>query len=128
MKILIFVLITLTAFSAHANPCDGIDRKLTGNRKSQLAPIIAKQLSIESVEIFDLFKYRGWYIILVETHISDEPFLIFKGDPVYNTYTTMWSGAAANFEGPEIKKWVLNNAKGIPAKLARCFAWHVTQE
>lgn len=30
------------------------------------------------------------------------------------------------FETTEIAKWVSSNVKGIPTRLAKCFAWHVT--
>jgi hypothetical protein len=39
---------------------------------------------------------------------------------------TEWSGAATVFETSEIEQWILENAPGIPKRLASCFAWHVT--
>jgi hypothetical protein len=104
-----------------------VDRSLTGDRKSQLAPVIAKQLNAESAEILQSYRYRTWYIIYVNTQVSDEAFLFFSSDPTQSKYLTVWSGSAAVHEEPEIKQWVLNNAKGIPSKLAGCFAWHVTK-
>jgi hypothetical protein len=113
---------------AHATPCDGVDRTLSDARKSQLAPVIARQMKIESADILQSYKYAGWYIIYVNTHVSDEAFLFFGGDPLQSKYLTAWGGAAAVFEGPQIRRWVFKNAKGIPTKLASCFAWHVTKD
>jgi hypothetical protein len=127
MKLIAFCLLSLVAGAVSASPCDGVDRSLNENRKSQLAPVIAKQLNIESAEILQSFRYRTWYIIYVNTHVSDEAFLFFNSDPTRSKYLTVWSGGAASHEEPEIKKWVFNNAKGIPSKLAGCFAWHVAK-
>jgi hypothetical protein len=127
MKFLAFCLLSLVTCTVYASPCDGVDRSLTEDRKSQLAPVIAKQLNVETAKILQSYRYRSWYIIYVNTHVSDEAFLFFSSDPTLNKYLTVWSGGAAVHEELEIKKWVLNNAKGIPPKLAGCFAWHVTK-
>lgn len=128
MKLLALCLLSFASCAASASPCDGVDRSLSANRKSQLAPVIAKQLNVESAEILQSYRYRGWYIIYVGTHVSDEAFLFFSGDPTQGKYLTTWGGGAAASEEPEIKQWVLKNAKGIPPKLAGCFAWHVTKD
>ena len=128
MKLLAFSLLSLVTCAVSASPCDGVDRSLTEDRKSQLAPVIAKQLNIESAAILQSYSYRGWYIIYVSTHVSDEAFLFFNVDPTQGKYLTTWGGGAAANEEPEIKQWVLKNAKGIPSKLAGCFAWHVTKD
>jgi hypothetical protein len=127
MKFLAFYLLLFATCAASASPCDGVNRSLTEDRKTQLAPVIAKQLNIESAEILQSYSYRGWYIIYVNTHMSDEAFLFFSTDPTKSKYLTTWGGGAAASEEPEIKQWVLKNAKGIPSKLAGCFAWHVTK-
>jgi hypothetical protein len=66
-------------------------------------------------------------IFFVETHVSDEPFLFYSGDPLANRYVTIWSGAARIDEEQDIYDWVIVNAPGIPVELAKCFAWHVTK-
>jgi hypothetical protein len=128
MKRIALALALVVQAVAHATLCNGVDRTLTEERKGQLSPVIASQMNIESAEILQSYKYAGWYIIYVNTHVSDEAFLFFGGDPLQNKYLTAWGGAAAVFEGPQIKRWVQKNAKGIPAKLASCFAWHVTKD
>ncbi len=127
MRVFLFSLLAIFTISACAAPCTGVDRSLDQNRKKQLAPVIAKQLNITSADILQSFKYQSWYIIFVETHVSDEPYLFFKGDPFHEKYLTLWSGAARADEEQQIKEWTIRNVKGIPLALASCFAWHVTK-
>lgn len=128
MKHLAFALLVAVSCRVWAAPCTGVDRQLAEERKAELAPVIAKQLTIGSVEILQSYRYRGWYIIYVNTHVSDETFLFYKGDPTKSRYLTAWSGGAARNEGSAITQWVRANASGIPSKLAACFAWHVTRD
>ena len=109
------------------SPCDTVSRDLPSERKAVLAPEIAKQLNVKSVDVLQSFKLGSWQIIYVNTHESDELFLFYSGDPLKTRYVTMWSGAARMDEEQEIRAWTLKNAPGIPRRLASCFAWHVTK-
>jgi len=109
------------------SPCDAVSRDLPSERKAVLAPEIAKQLNVTSVDVLQSFTLGSWQIIYVNTHESDEPFLFYSGDPLKTRYVTMWSGAAGMDEEQEIRAWTLKNAPGIPRRLASCFAWHVTK-
>ena len=111
----------------NSSPCDGVDRSLTESRKAELASAIAKQEKLKTVDVFQSFKIEGWFIIYVNTYISDEPYLFYSSNPVTDKRpVTAWSGAATIFETTDIERWVLQNAPGIPPRLASCFAWHVT--
>lgn len=112
----------------HAAPCSGIDRELAENRKSQLEAVVKRQLNLNFSEILESYRYKNWSIVLVETHVSDEPYLFFHGNPLMSRYVTLWAGAARRTETKKMKEWAIRNAPGIPAKLASCFAWHVTQD
>ena len=127
MRWLILVLASAIAMDAVASPCDGVDRTLSDVRKTELAPRIAGQLKVQSVDVLRSFRYLNWYIINVDTHVSDEGYLFFAGDPLKSKYLTLWGGAATASEGREIERWVQQNAKGIPRRLAACFAFHVTK-
>lgn len=110
-----------------ATPCNGVDRQLIQNPKPALASSIAKQLEVKAVDLLQTYSYAGWTIVYVDTHVSDEPYLFYSGDPIQAKHpVTLWSGAATIFETSEIEQWVLQNAPGIPKKLASCFAWHVS--
>jgi len=110
----------------HANPCSGVDRSLSAEVKEAWAPEIAKHESVEKVEVLSSFTFEGWRIIEIENHVSDEPYLFYPPGPTFSRSITAWGGAATVFETTEIEKWAVENAPGIPRKLASCFAWHVT--
>lgn len=128
MKLSVLLLLSLFAGHVHASTCSGIDRALSDERKAQLAPVVARQLHIASGTILQSFRYRGWSILYVDTQVSDESFLFYRADPLRSTYLTLWAGGAMRSEGPQIRRWVLKNAPGIPSRLASCFAWHVTKD
>ena len=128
MKYSLIALLWVAAFEVQGSPCSGVDRTLTEARKVQLAPLVARQMGITSAEILQSYKYQSWYIIYVNTHVSDEAFLFYPGDPSRTKYLTAWGGGAGVNEGPEVLQWLKRKAKGIPNKLASCFAWHVTKD
>jgi len=111
----------------NSSPCIGVDRSLTESRKAELAPAIAKQEMIKTIDVLQSFKFGGWSVISVNTHISDEPYLFYSSNPeMAKRPIIAWSGAATIFETTDIERWLLKNAPGIPPRLASCFAWHVT--
>jgi hypothetical protein len=113
--------------AAQASPCEGIDRGEIENRNRKLASDIAAQLNVPGVDVLRSFKLDRWSIVYVDTHVSDQAFLFFKQDPVKSHYLILWSGVARRNEEPSIRKWALQNAPGIPKKLAACFAWYATE-
>lgn len=113
---------------ASNNPCGGVDRNLTEEQKIKLAPIIASEEKVHKVDVLKLFRYEKWQIIYIENYVSDEPYLFYSDDPMTSKPVAAWSGAATIYEENAIKEWTLKNVPGIPNKLARCFAWHVTPE
>lgn len=126
VSILVANLVATTSVAC-ASPCDGVDRSLSKERSSKLAPVIAKQLHVASVDVLQSFGVGSWSVILVDTHESDEPFLLYAADPLGSQYITLWSGAATSDEEQRIMEWVIKNAPGIPLPLASCFARHVTK-
>lgn len=90
--------------------------------------MIARQLHAQKVDVLQSFRLDGWTILYVDSHEADEAFLFYSHDPLRPRYITMWSGAAARNEEQSIRAWTLKNAKGIPPKLASCFAWYVTND
>lgn len=79
------------------------------------------------VDVLQSFKVDAWSIVYVDTHQADAAFLFYAKDPLTERYVTSWSGAAARQEERSIERWTRKNAPGIPLRLARCFAWYVTQ-
>lgn len=112
--------------SSIAAPCSGVDRKLTEERKTVMAPKIARELKVASVDVLQSLRSNGWSIIYVDIHVSDEAFLFYSGDPMTTRHVSAWSGAAGPNELADIENWVVKNSPRIPRMLAKCFAWHVT--
>jgi hypothetical protein len=125
---------------ASNSACIGVDRNLSEQDKSiwappitrhlniQLATTLQKPISIQASDILLSLGYGGWHIIYVDTHVSDESFLFYNAQPTKcAAYITLWSGAAMASEEAEIKRWVQDNAEGIPPELAGCFARYVTK-
>lgn len=123
---MISLALLLLASASATSPCNGVDTRLTDAQKAGWASAIAKQLNVSSVSVSQAFSFSGWRFVFVTTPKSDPPYLFFKGDPLKSRYITMWSGAATPQEESQIHKWVVQNAPGIPSKLAGCFAWQVT--
>jgi hypothetical protein len=128
---------------AAATPCDGVNRRLTYQQKTLWAPAIAKQLKADkefpedfreallkapNITVLQSFRLDDWRIVYVDTHASDETFLFYPGDPVASRYVTWWGGAAQTSEERSIRDAIVRDARGIPLKLAHCFAWHVTND
>ena len=116
------------AGSQAANPCTGIDRSLTAPQKAAYGRAVASELHVAKVTVLQSFRFAAWCILYVETGNSDETFFFFAGDPTATPFVTRWSGGAAPSEQVDIRAWTVANAAGIPARLAACFAWHVTND
>jgi len=92
-----------------------------------LEVVIAKEQGREKVRVFDSFKSDGWFILFIDVGVGDAPYFFYSEDPLKGSHpVAVWSGAAIIFETSEVAQWVKENAKGIPTRLANCFAWHVT--
>ena len=134
MKLIFIITLTLYVSLAHAktpSPCEGINQNLSKKEKLEFSKPVATQLKkdvkdIKNAEILKSFRYKKWQILFVNTHVSDEVYLFYSGNPITNSYLTLTAGAATRDEEEETYKWVINHAKGIPPKLARCFSWHIT--
>jgi hypothetical protein len=111
----------------YATPCTGIDQALTTAQKQTWSPVIAKQLKVGNVDVLQVFHLDPWRIIYVDTHRSDNGFLFYRDDPLRSRYITIWAGYAQPDEEASIAQWTSTNVRGIPAALAQCFAWYVTQ-
>ena len=110
-----------------SSPCDGVNRSLTDARKLQLGQAIARQKKLKAVDVYQSFSDDGWSIIYLGTHVSDNGYFFYSSEPLLAAHPiNVWGGAAMAFETTEIAKWVSGNVKGIPERLAKCFAWHVT--
>lgn len=115
-----------TIAALHSNPCKGVDRTFTNAQKAALTPVIASQQGWKTVKLNQSFRLGKWQIIYLENGVSDDPYIFYPDSPRNAKSLGMWGGAATIFETAEILNWTIQNIPGIPNRLARCFAWHVT--
>jgi hypothetical protein len=114
-----------SAAASAASPCTGVVRRLPDAGRATLARAVAAEMP--RVQLLQSYRSAGWRILYVDTFRTDETFLFYRRDPPRGRSLTRWGGAARMDEEPEMRRWVRENAPGIPGHLARCFAWHVTQ-
>lgn len=114
------------------SPCDSINRSISESEKVRLAPILAKQLKrhldVTKVSVLQAFKYGTWQIYYVEPQDWDAVYLFFSNDPEKIEYLNLWGGVARPEEEADVLSWTNKKVPGIPSTLAKCFAYHVTQE
>lgn len=127
--ILVWLLLPLSRAFA-GTPCDGVERDLglTAEQIVTLKANIGPQVNATKIDIINVFKMKGWSVIYIDTHNSDETYLFFTGDILTSHYVTEWSGAATIFEGAELTTQFKQNAPGIPEHLAQCMAWHIAEQ
>lgn len=138
-KLLTLAVLYVAAQAAFANPCRGVDRSLSEGQKTAFAPVLEKHMraefdprlatviAVERDDVLSLFRAKGWYIVYVDNHATDTPFLFYSTDPTKaSRYVGAWAGGAAADEGAEIQAWEEKEMPGIPKPLAKCFAWYVT--
>src|SRR5260370_41072136 len=71
-----------------ATPCTGVDRSLTSQQKSAVAPEIAKQLKVKAVDVLQSFRTGGWSIFYVDTHEPDDAYGFYAHYPQRSGYIT----------------------------------------
>ena len=139
-KLLTLAVLYVAAQAAFANPCQGVDRSLSERQKTSFAPVLEKHMraqfdprlttmiAVERDDVQGLFRAKGWYIVYVDNHATDTPYLFYSTDPTRSSrYVGAWAGGAAVDESAEIQAWEEKEMPGIPSVLAKCFAWYVTR-
>lgn len=120
------LIVVSTAKTWPASPCSGIKHDLSSKQKAALAPLIAKQMGHDKVDVLRSLQYGEWRILYVVTNVSDDQYVFYSHHPAKSRYITTWGGVATSDEEKAIKNWTIQNAPGIPERLAACFAWNVT--
>lgn len=107
-----------------ANPCDGIDNKLTAQRKSDYAKLVAKSLDQKvrpsKVEVQDLMQSGTWTVVYADVSVADPGYFFFDSSSGKPVFKDVWGGVAEKSEAPEIAKWARD--LGANNKIASCFA------
>jgi len=104
--------------------CETINRTFTDAEKSRWSRDISKRKHSLGAEAVQSFRSGQWRVVYV-TYPNAEPAYHFHDS---SRSVTVWGGAATIFDAPDIKRWIREQAPGIPQRLAHCFAWHVTYD
>jgi hypothetical protein len=122
-SVLAAVLVLCSSSAYSAAPCDSLRKRLGNDKLQAYALTSEKQLGVAHIDLLDAFKYRDWFMLYEETHVSDNVILLYYKDD----FVFAWSGAARLGEDDKLEDEIRRNAPGIPSKLARCFSWYVTK-
>ena len=123
---LIMSFLTQPAWSV--SPCDNVDRSLTDTSKTVLAPVIASQLHAKKVDVLQSYRFDGWTILYVNSHDSDETFLL---SPTTRSITVTSQCGVVPRHGMRSKASESGHSKTLQVSLGSwlsCFAWHVTSD
>lgn len=111
-----------------ASACQGVDTKLTAQRKSDYAKLVAKSLNPDvkpsKVKIMGFMQSGTWSVAYADVPGAESGYFFFNSSSGNSVFKDVWSGMAEEGEGPEIAKWV--RGLGANKKIASCFADTVT--
>lgn len=100
---------------------------LTAEQQARLEVAIAKQQSSRKCPCSHRLRAMVGLSCSPMRALGIAPYFFYSKNPIRSAKPlTAWSGAATIFETSEVAEWVKQKASGIPARLANCFAWHVT--
>lgn len=111
----------------NAKPCTGSTRPISRARVAQLEVATARHLKIGSVSVRSVLSADGWYVVSTQPSKAGVPYVFISGDEGSRlAAVATWRGPIEIFRTSELERWVLENVNGVPAQLARCFAWSVS--
>lgn len=107
-----------------ASPCEGVDMKLTAQRKSLYAKLVAKSLNQNvkpsKVTVMGFMRSGTWTVIHADVPTADPGYFFFDSATGQPIFKDVWGGIAEKSEAPEIAKWARNLGANKP--IASCFA------
>ena len=123
MTIAIAALIGAAAPAAAADPCAGVDTRLTPQRQQHFAPIVAQVaggVAPAGVEITDYAAEGDWIFVYASFAELEPAFFFFRTGGSRMRYVDLWGGYTTEEERAEDTAWA--RGIGAPAGLAACFA------
>jgi hypothetical protein len=107
-----------------ADACKGVDTKLTAQRKSDYAKLIAKSLDQNvkpsKVDIQEFMQSGTWSVAYAEVSVADPGYFFFDSSSGKPVFKDVWGGVAEKGEAPSIEKWARD--LGANKTIASCFA------
>ena len=107
-----------------ADYCKGVDTKLTTQRKSDYAMLVARSLDQNvkpsQINIKDFMQSGTWTVVFAEVSLADPGYFFFDSSSGTPVFKEVWDGIAGKDEIPEITKWA--RELGANNTIASCFA------
>lgn len=107
-----------------ASSCNGIDTKLTTQRKSDYAKLIAKSLDQNvrpsKVDVQEFMQSGTWTVVYADVPVADPGYFFFDSSGGKPVFKDVWGGVAEKSEVPEITKWARD--LGANKTISSCFA------
>ena len=104
--------------------CEGVDTKLTAQRKSDYAKLVAKSLDQNvkpsQVDVQDFMQSGTWTVVFAGVPVADPGYFFFDSSSGKPDFKDVWGGVAEKGEAPEIAKWARD--LGANKTIASCFA------
>ncbi|KKA07888.1 hypothetical protein VP03_31410 [Sinorhizobium meliloti] len=92
-----------------ADPCKGVDTKLSATRKADYSRLVANGLDQKvqpsKISIINFMQAGTWTIVYADVPVADPGYFFFdssSGNPVLKE---VWGGIAEKSDEPEIAKW-----------------------
>ena len=122
------LLVSALLFPQHvalaADHCKGVDTKLTTQRKSDYAKLVATSLDQNvkpsKINIEDFMQSGTWTVVFAEVPVADPGYFFFDSSSGKPVFKEVWGGIAGKDEIPEILKWARD--LGANKTIASCFA------
>ncbi|WEX07530.1 hypothetical protein [Chelativorans sp. AA-79] len=107
-----------------ADPCGGVDTKLTSQRKSEFAKLVAKSLDQNirpsRVDVQEFMQSGTWTVVYAELPVADPGYFFFDASSGRPVFKEVWGGVAEKGEAPEIARWARD--LGANKAISSCFA------
>lgn len=117
------ILLPLHAVSA-ADPCKGVDTKLSAQRKSDYSKLVARSLNQDvkpsKVSVMKFMQAGSWTVVYADVPVADPGYFFFDSSSGSPVFKDVWGGVADKSEEPDIAKWA--TALGANKMIASCFA------
>ena len=113
-----------SATALAADPCKGVDTKLTTQRKADFAKLVAKSLdqNVKSfkVDVQEFMQSGTWTVVYADVPVADPGYFFFDSSSGKPIFKDVWGGIAEKSEAPEIAKWARD--LGANKTIVSCFA------
>jgi hypothetical protein len=107
-----------------ASTCTGVDTRLTKQRRTDYAKLVANSLNQNvkpsKVDVKQFMQAGTWTVVYAYVPVADPGYFFFDTSTGKSEFKDVWGGVAEKSEAPEILKWATKLGANKP--IASCFA------